>query len=137
MAVTFKRTSAVGAMNLTPMIDVVFLLLIFIMVTARFEQEDRQLRVSLPSASEAKPLTQQTTKLFVNIDGQGSYVVDGRVLRAEEVEESLRQAAANNPANTQVVIRADARVPFEFVVTIMNLCNRAGVSDYTVTTRSP
>ena len=54
MAVKFKKTSAVGAVNLTSLIDVVFLLLIFIMVTARFEKEDRQLKVALPSASEAK-----------------------------------------------------------------------------------
>lgn len=135
MAVTFKRTSAIGAMNLTPMIDVVFLLLIFIMVTARFEQEDQQLKVALPSASDARPLTQETTKVVVNIDERGSYVVDGKTLRTDEVEQRLRQAAADNPAITQVVIRADGRVPFEFVVAVMNLCNRAGISDYSVSTR--
>lgn len=135
MAVKFKKTSAVGAVNLTSLIDVVFLLLIFIMVTARFEKEDRQLKVALPSASEAKPLTEETSKVFVNIDERGQYVVDGAVLRTDEVEAKLLQKAADNPANTEVIIRADARVAFEFVVAIMNVCNRAGISDYSVTTQ--
>jgi biopolymer transport protein ExbD len=135
MAVKFKQTSAVGAVNLTSLIDVVFLLLIFIMVTARFEKEDRQLKVALPSASEAKPLTEETSKVFVNIDERGQYVVDGAVLRTDEVEAKLLQKAADNPANTEVIIRADARVAFEFVVAIMNVCNRAGISDYSVTTQ--
>lgn len=135
MAVKFKKTSAVGAVNLTSLIDVVFLLLIFIMVTARFEKEDRQLKVALPSASEAKPLTDESSKVFVNIDERGQYVVDGAVLRTDEVEAKLLQKAADNPANTEVIIRADARVAFEFVVAIMNVCNRAGISDYSVTTQ--
>lgn len=135
MAVKFKKTSAVGAVNLTSLIDVVFLLLIFIMVTARFEKEDRQLKVALPSASEAKPLTEESSKVFVNIDERGRYVVDGAVLRTDEVEAKLLQKAADNPANTEVIIRADARVAFEFVVAIMNVCSRAGISDYSVTTQ--
>ena len=56
-------------------------------------------------------------------------------MRGEEIEELLRQAVINNPVNQSVVIRADKRVPFEFVVTVMNLCNRTGVIDYSVTTQ--
>ena len=72
-------------------------------------------------------------ELFVNIDEQGDYYVDGRVMTPDEVEEVLRQAVTNNPVNQSVVIRADKRVQFDFVVTIMNLCNRTGVRDYSVT----
>ncbi len=135
MSVSFKKSSALGAMNLTPLIDVVFLLLIFIMVTARFEQEDRELDVTLPTASEARPLTAETTQVFVNVDREGHYVLDGKTMRTDEVEAALRQAAADHPANVRVVIRADGRVPFEFVVTVMDLCNRSGIADYSVTTR--
>ena len=87
MAVEFKRGTALGVMNLTPLIDVVFLLLVFIMVTARFEKQDRELDVILPSASEAKPLMAEPTEIFVNVDQDGSYFVDGRTMRAEEVEQ--------------------------------------------------
>ena len=53
MAVKIKQGRALAALSMTPLIDVVFLLLIFFLVATRFEQEDRELDVVLPSASEA------------------------------------------------------------------------------------
>ncbi len=135
MAVKIKKGNALASLSLTPLIDVVFLLLVFFLVATRFAQEDRELEVQLPSASEARPLTEEPQELFVNIDRDGNYFVSGQRLAAEEVEVALRQAVADNPVNQSVVIRADKRVPFDFVVTVMDLCNRAGVRDYTVTTQ--
>jgi biopolymer transport protein ExbD len=135
MAVKIKKGSALSALSLTPLIDVVFLLLVFFLVTTRFAQEDYELAVVLPSASEAQPLIVEPKELFINIDEQGDYVVDGRIMTRDEVEEVLRQAVTNNPVNQSVVIRADKRVEFDYVVAIMNLCNRTGVRDYSVTTR--
>lgn len=136
MAVKPSKGNALSALSLTPLIDVVFLLLVFFLVTTRFAQEDYELDVVLPSASEAQPLIAEPKELFVNIDQQGAYYVEGRMLTALEVEEVLRQAVANNPVHQSVVIRADKRVPFDFVVTIMNLCNRTGVIGYSVTART-
>jgi biopolymer transport protein ExbD len=135
MAIQIKKGRALGALSLTPLIDVVFLLLIFFLVATRFAQEDRELDVLLPSASEAKPLIVQPKELFVNVDKDGRYFVDGKTLTGEEVESVLRQAAADNPVNQSVIIRADRRVQFDFVVTVMNACNRVGITDYTVTTQ--
>ena len=135
MAVKIKKGTALGSLSLTPLIDVVFLLLVFFLVATRFAQEDRELEVQLPTASEARPLTEEPKELFVNIDKDGNYFVSGKRLAATEVEGALRQAVADNPVNQSVVIRADRRVPFDYVVTVMDLCNRAGVRDYTVTTQ--
>jgi biopolymer transport protein ExbD len=133
MAVKIKRGQALGTLSLTPLIDVVFLLLIFFLVATRFAQEDRELDVVLPAASEAKPLTVQPKELFVNIDHRGSYFVDGKTLTGDEVEAVLRQAATDNPVNQSVIIRADKRVPLDFVVLVMNLCNKVGIYDYSLT----
>jgi biopolymer transport protein ExbD len=135
MAVQINKGTALGALSLTPLIDVVFLLLIFFLVTTRFAQEDRELDVVLPSASEAQPLTAEPKELFININREGAYYVDGQTLTVDEVADVLRQAVTNNPISQSVVIRADKRVQFDFVVAIMNLCNQAGVRDYTVTTQ--
>ena len=134
MAVRINKGNALSSLTLTPLIDVVFLLLVFFLVTTRFAQEDYELDVVLPSASEAQPLIAEPRELFVNIDRQGDYVVDGRLMTRQEVEEVLRQAVANNPVHQSVIIRADKRVAFDYVVAIMDLCNRAGVRDYSVTT---
>ena len=135
MAVKIKKGTALASLSLTPLIDVVFLLLVFFLVATRFAQEDRELEVQLPTASEARPMTEEPKELFVNIDKDGNYFVSGQRLVAMEVEVALRQAVADNPVNQSVVIRADRRVPFDYVVTVMDLCNRTGVRDYTVTTQ--
>ena len=134
MAVRINKGNALSSLSLTPLIDVVFLLLVFFLVTTRFAQEDYELAVVLPAASEAQPLIVEPKELFVNIDQHGDYVVDGRRMTRGEIEEILEQAVANNPVNQSVVIRADRRVQFDSVVAIMNLCNRTGVRDYSVTT---
>jgi len=134
MAVRINKGNALSSLSLTPLIDVVFLLLVFFLVTTRFAQEDYELAVVLPAASEAQPLIVEPKELFVNIDQHGDYVVDGRQMTRGEIEEILEQAVANNPVNQSVVIRADRRVQFDSVVAIMNLCNRTGVRDYSVTT---
>jgi biopolymer transport protein ExbD len=134
MAVKIKRGRALTTLSLTPLIDVVFLLLIFFLVATRFAQEDRELDVVLPVASEAKPMTVQPREVFVNIDHEGNYFVDGKTLTGDEVEAVLRQAATDNPVNQSVIIRADRRVPLDFAVFVMNLCNKVGIYEYRLTT---
>ena len=122
MAVSIKKGRAFDSVNLTSVMDLVFLLLIFFMVTSEFSKEENALELPLPAASEAKPLTSSPTEMFVNIDNNGRYFVSGRFMAIDEVEAVLRQAKANNPVTQTVAIRADKRVPFEAVVAIVNLC---------------
>jgi biopolymer transport protein ExbD len=134
MAVKIKKGKALGMLSLTPLIDVVFLLLIFFLVATRFAQEDRELDVVLPSASEAKPLTVQPKELFINIDHQGQYFVDGKILASDEIEHVLQRAVTDNPMNQSVIVRADKRVPLDYVVFVLNACNKMGIFDYSLTT---
>jgi biopolymer transport protein ExbD len=130
------NTGHAGSIPMTPLIDCVFLLLIFFLVATQFAKEDYELDVKLPSASEAQPLMIEPKELFINIDEHGDYFVQGRIMSRQEVEEVLRQAVADNPVNQSVVIRADRRVPFDYVVTIMNLCERTGARGYSITAQN-
>jgi biopolymer transport protein ExbD len=134
MAVNLNKGSAVENLNLTPLIDVVFLLLVFFLVVTRFAKEDRELDVVLPSASEAQPLIEQPKQVFVNIDSQGKFFVGGKILSAPEVLGVLREAVANSGTTPSVIIRADKRVALEAAVVVMDMCNRAGIFDYSLTT---
>lgn len=134
MAVTIKKSRALDGINLTPMIDMVFNLLIFFLVASQFAEEERELDVLLPTASEARPLISKPREMFVNIDREGRYVVERRVVTLNEVEGFLRQAVTDNPGNQSLYIRADRRVPFDYVVAVMNLSNKVGIRDYQVTT---
>ena len=55
-------------------------------------------------------------------------------MAADELREAMERAVANNPVNQSVIIRSDKRVAFQYVVTVMDLCNQVGVADYSVTT---
>lgn len=134
MSITIDRGRATDSLSLMPLIDVVFLLLVFFLVASRFAQEDRQLPVALPNATAAMPMTMQPRELTVNVATDGSYVVQGETLGIEQLQQALLQAVANNPLQQRVLIRADRRAEFQLVVDVMDLCNQAGVVEYRVAT---
>ena len=118
--------SSISEINVTPLVDVVLVLLIVFMITmptivAIDALNEREIALLLPSASEATPLVLEPDSLIVNIDQAGRYFVEGRVLEAEAVEGFLQQAAANNPAKQSVILRADKRGQVDYVVFVMNL----------------
>src|SRR2546426_6437096 len=119
MAVKLKQSNPLGNMNLTPMIDTLFFLLVFFLVAAGIEQEDRALEVKLPQASEALPLTTKPRELFITVNAQGRYTVSGQPLSIVELEQVLLQAATDNPGRQTVIIRADERCSWRYVVNAM------------------
>ena len=80
-------------------------------------------------------MTQKPREMTIDIDRAGQYFVNGQGVSVVELEAALRRAVASNPTNQSVVIRADAAVAFQPVVSAMDLCNTTGVADYTVTTQ--
>jgi biopolymer transport protein ExbD len=135
MSVQIKRSSAAGTLSMTPLIDVVFLLLIFFLVTSRFDEEERRLPIELPVATSATPMTQKPREVVVDIDREGNLYTGGEATTPAELEAILRRAVASNPTNQTVIIRADAGTRFQPVVSVMDLCNRVGVAEYLTTTK--
>lgn len=137
MAVQIKRTRAVGSLSITPLIDVVFLLLIFFLVSSRFEKEEPQLDLNLPQVSEALPASAQPNEIIVSVDNQGKYFVDGQFRELEQVEQILRRAHTNNPQTQTVIIRGDKTAAWEHVVLVINLCRKIGINDCSATMDDP
>jgi biopolymer transport protein ExbD len=131
--VHLKRSSAISSLSITPLIDVVFLLLIFFLVSSRFAEEERELDLNLPSITEALPATLQPEELVVNIDKDGRYYIAGAFRQPEQVEQILRRAQANNPLTQAVVIRADRTADWEPVAIAIGLCKKAGINEFTAT----
>jgi len=134
MPVNIKKGTALTALSMTPLIDIVFLLLIFFLVTTRFQEEDHELEVMLPTASEAKPLIAKPKEIFINIDGEGVYYLSNKIVDLPEMEQLLVQADINNPTGQTVVIRADRRCEWDKVVAAIDACHRAGIHDIRPTT---
>ena len=137
MAVKIAKGASLFSLSLTPLIDVVFLLLIFFLVATKFAEEERELDVLLPDASEAQPLTSKPRELFINIDAEGRYFVRGEILALDELYSALKLAWVNNPGRASVIIRADKRCSWQYVVAAINLCLKANIRDYRVTAREP
>ena len=134
MAVKIRRSSVLDSMSLTPLVDVVFLLLIFFLVASRFAEEDRQLDVQLPTASEARPLVLKPKDLELSIDKNGNYSLgSNRPLKLEELQEVLTRAAVSNPLTQTIVIRADRECSWNHVAQALSLCYRAGLRDVKTT----
>ena len=134
MPVTIKKGTALNSLSMTPLIDIVFLLLIFFLVATRFSEEDHELEVMLPTASEAKPLIIKPKEIFINIDSNGKYFVGNKMVDLEKMETQLASADINNPTGQTVIIRADKRCQWESVVAAINACQRAGIHDVRPTT---
>ena len=128
MAVKINRGNALVALNLTAMIDVVLLLLIYFMVASRLNEEERTLDIPLPSATNAMPMTTEPSELVVNIDESGKFIVDDQVIKPADLGALVTRAVVDNPLRPAVIIRADRRVPIQSPVSVMDVCIKCGAA---------
>jgi len=128
-----KEEEEVGV-NLTPLIDVVFILLLFFMVTTTFNRHS-ELRIDLPEASsESQP--EQQKQLEIAIDASGTYFVNGQRMvntKAETLLLALRKAIGNDK-EVPVSIRADAKTPHQSVITAMDAASKLGLTKMSIAT---
>jgi biopolymer transport protein ExbD len=132
MSVKIDKGRLGMGLEMTPMIDIVFLLMIFFLVASKLDEADRSIDVILPQASAAKPLTSRPREFVINIDREGNYYAGARPVRFEELTDLLVQSAADNPQRQTVIVRADEETAHKFVVAAMDACVQAGIDDYQV-----
>ncbi len=123
------------SVNLTPLIDVVFLLLIFFMVSTSFTRET-QIELDLPKAS-VEPLETKVESLEISIDKEGRYFVNGKGLVNVSIETLKRaiQPILNENKDISVIISADANTPYQSVITAMDATSQLGVSNLKMATQ--
>lgn len=137
MSFRLKKGRALDSINLTPLIDVMFFLLtFFLMSTELIKDSENELSVKLPSASSALPITMEPETLVINIDVDGQYIIRGQRLPLASVEAIVAQSVLNNPINQVVIIRGDRRVEFQSVISITDVCNRLKVPSYKFSTET-
>ena len=133
----FKRRAQVeDSVNLTPLIDVVFLLLIFFMVSTTFTREAR-LEVILPEANAA-PERFEPEQLAVTVDAEGHYAVNGQVL-VDNQQRTLKAAliaVTGGDYTRPLVISADASARHELVVRVMDVAGQLGIVNLRIATSS-
>lgn len=116
------------AIELTPMIDMVFLLLIFFLVATTFHQTEREMQIALPFASSATPISSLLQEIVVNVDIDGKIVIGGRTLEPDELRAMIEDSVRVNREG-KVTVRGDRRTAYANIVAVLDICKGAGVQE--------
>ncbi len=121
-------------LNLTPMIDVVFLLIIFFMVGTKFSELERKIGLRVPEVSDRGALTAAPEKRVVSVYRDGAITLDRAPVTLSELTEQLAAARSQYP-DLGVLVRGDAAGEFQRVAEVLNACKQAGVRELGISVR--
>ena len=115
-----------AAMQLAPMIDIVFLLLIFFIVTWQFSRSETEMKISVPSSQEGADPKRVLGEIIVNVRVTGEVVVEGQVMSQAQLQQKL-SAIARQHQNQPVRLRGDAKAEYQMMVEVIDTCQKAGI----------
>jgi biopolymer transport protein ExbD len=129
VAKRFRTSSDEAEVDMTPMLDIVFIMLIFFIVTATFVNE-RGLDVTRPDSDEPPPNT-KTMTILVSIAESGIISIDGRDIDVRAVRANVERLIAENP-DSSVVVQADPKSQSKLLVGVMDQARLAGAAGVSI-----
>ncbi len=114
--------------NLMPLIDMVFLLLIFFLVATTLAQEEREITVQLPGTSSHVPLSAPPPQLIINIEANGQVVIAREKYTWKQLADLLAEVAEKEP-HRQILIRADKNSRHVYFAAAARFCRQVGISE--------
>ena len=123
-------------LQLAPMIDVVFLLLIFFIVTWAFARFETELDVRVPVAKEGADPNRQVGEIIVNVRRDGTMMLEGSPISSDELVQKLATIASLH-RDVAVILRGDRKTPYENIVNVLDLCRQAGIWNVAFATDRP
>ncbi|MGF1633170.1 MAG: ExbD/TolR family protein [Phycisphaerae bacterium] len=133
MKVKRSRTSAEAEVPMSPLIDAVFLLLIFFLVATMIKKQVRDVNLTPPESESAQKVIARDDNVVIGIDAQGSYFYEGRPASLNDLFARLRELAETDPTR-QIRLDADADAPFENVAALLDMCTFRGIEDVVIRT---
>lgn len=131
-----SRQPEAAGMQLAPMIDIVFLLLIFFIVTWKYNQSERELNVSVPTAEEGTELNRSKGEIIINVLKDGIIKVEGIEVDLVQLQQRLK-AIAEQFENQPVRIRGDGEVAYQRIVEVIDTCQKSGIWNISFATQRP
>lgn len=128
MLIKRKQLDAAPMVEMTPVIDIVFLLLIFFLVATTFTQEEREMQIALPEAESGQPISIALREIVINVDEAGTIIVGGRSRSLEDLRSLVSEAVESN-MNQKVSVRADRGAAYGTVARVLDICKASGVND--------
>ncbi len=124
-------------MQLAPLVDVLFLLVIFFAVTSHYAKNEQVMDISVPAADESKDKEARNVgEIIVNIKLDGKIIVNGQTHTEEELLTKLRNIALIYK-DQAVILRGDELVDYKHVMNVLNTCQKAGIWNIAFATRKP
>ena len=121
--------------QMAPLIDCVFLLLIFFLVATTLKKVEKELPLQLPVSAAAVGMQAQEGMLIIGVDQNGRTYLGANAVTTGMLHDRLRQAAQSNPAQ-RVRVDADRNTPFQHVVKVLDLCQFEGLRNVGIHTKS-
>jgi biopolymer transport protein ExbD len=121
-------------LNLTPMIDIVFLLIIFFMVGTKFAEWERKMTLKVPQVKDVGALAPAPEKRVINVYSDGRVTLDREFVSLEQLQDRLG-AARQQYNELGVVVRGDAEGAFQNVASVLGACRDAGITDMGISVR--
>src|SRR5437763_5054338 len=126
MRVPVRRPSGEVGFNMTPMIDVVFQLIIFFLLSSHLAKQETQLALPLPVAESGQPPADETgARLTINVLADGTLLIANRTVLPGDLVDLLRQRRSAHGARLEVCIRGDRSVAYKHLEPVMLACVRA------------
>ena len=122
-------------LNLTAMLDVMFLLIIFFMLGTRFIDEERKIGLRVPEVVDQGTLTAAPARKEVNVYQDGTITLDKAVVSLDQLTTRLA-SARRQYSDLGVLVRGDARGEFQNVASVLTACKRAGIQELGITVRT-
>ncbi len=122
------------SLNLTPMIDIVFLLIIFFMVGTKFAEVERQIKLEVPAVKQFGVMAPAPTKRIVHVFRDNTIVMDQREYTIDELIAELK-TARERYAELAVLIRGDGQGPLQNVINVLAACRDAGFDNIGIAVR--
>ena len=126
MRIPREESSDDNVINISSLLDVMFILIIFFLATATFTEEERDIQVNLPQSAAAKSSTQAPKMIIINVRQDGSYNVANEAMDLAGLQGALVEAVAKNPEQ-KVVVRADKNALHGNVAGAISLCKQVGI----------
>jgi biopolymer transport protein ExbD len=111
---------------MTPMIDVVFLLIIYFMVGTKFTDPENQLQLNLPRVQGNAATDPATPRRWINVYRNGTLTIDGQAVSLPQLQQTLRSDRSLNP-QMGVVVRGDGQVTHQWMMQVMNAVSESGI----------
>lgn len=121
--------------NMTPMIDVVFLLIIFFLVSSHLARQENRLPLDLPIAASYGPTDPERAALTISVDADADWRVRGDVVDEAMLKNILRDYRERQGPTASIRVRTDRGVQYRYVEPILRAAARAGVTDATIAVR--